>query len=134
MLSKVLFGVVVFAGIALLIVGNLLLDAKEENGTLIQGVETAKGVNERQALTLAEVQKNRDSLMVQMAKDRAKAEQATEDLEISRKGLIQAEADFDQRMKVALEELSDEDLECGGMFVPEPLISGLHDNAASGPD
>lgn len=132
MLSKILMGVSVALLIGFLIASKALLAAKEENGTLIQGVETAKGVNARQALTLAEVQRNHDNLLVQIEREKQKAKAATEALAISRQGLIQAGVDFDQRMKTALEELSDEDLECASLFVPQPLIDGLRDDQASG--
>ena len=128
MLSKIMMGVSVALFVGLIIASRALMAAKEENGALIQGVETARGVNERQALAMAEVQRNRDELLVQFEREREKARQATEALEANRKGLIQAKADFDQRMKEALEELSDEDLECASLFVPQPLVDGLHDS------
>ena len=133
MLSKVMIGVSAAMAIALLLVGKMLLAAKEENGTLIQGVETAKGVNARQALTLAEVQRNHDNLLVQIETERRKAREATKALAVSDQGLIQAEEDFEQRMATALEELSDEDLECASLFLPQPLIDGLHERTG-GPD
>lgn len=133
MLSKVMIGVSAAMAIALLLVGKMLLAAKEENGTLIQGVETAKGVNARQALTLAEVQRNHDNLLEQIETERRKAREATKALEVSEQGLIQAEEDFEQRMANALGELSDEDLECASLFLPQPLIDGLHERTG-GPD
>ena len=132
MLSKIMMGVSVALFVGMIIASKALLAAKEENGALIQGVETAKGVNEKQALTLAEVQRNHDNLLEQIETERQKAKAATEALAVSRQGLIQAGADFDQRMKDALEGLSDADLECASLFVPQPLIDGLHDDDPSG--
>ncbi len=125
MLSKALAGGLVLVIAALAIVFGLLLSAKEANGVLTQGIESARGVNERQALVQAELQANHDKLLVQIANARRKAKVATDALELVRGDLVKNKVDFDQRIKDAVAELSDEELECAAEFVPAGLIDSL---------
>ena len=134
MLSKVLMGLTAAAGIALWIVFSMLLSAKEANGVLTQGIETARGVNERQALVAAELQKNHDNLLIQIEQERVKTKIATDALDVSEKGLVTAKVDFDQRIKDALEGMTDEELVCASEFVPAGLIDSLWDDAGASPD
>jgi len=131
MLSKIMMGGLAAALLALVIVFNLLLSAREANGTLQQGIEDAKGINERQALAMAAVQKNRDQLVVQINNERRRTRAATEALEASREGLVAAKVDFDQRIKLALEDITDEELVCASEFVPAGLIDSLYGSASS---
>ena len=134
MLSKIMMGVTAGAVVALGIVFAMLLSAKEANGVLSQGIETARGVNARQALVNAEIQANHDRLLLQIAEQRRRTQAATAALAVSQKGLVTAKAGFDQRIKDVLEGMTDEDLLCASEFVPQPLIDGLWDNETSGPD
>ncbi len=127
MLSKVMLGVSAAMGIALGIVFWLLLSAKEANGILQQGIDMAAGVNARQAAVITEVQANHDSTMKQLKEQRIKTDAATKLLALSQEGLVAAKVDFDQRMKVALEGMTDEELECASEYVPAALIFSLHD-------
>lgn len=113
--------------VALGIVFWLLLSAKEANGILQQGIDMADGVNARQAVTLAEVQANHDRLLVQIEQQRIKTEVATKRLVKTQADLMTAEANFDRRIRVALEGMTDEELECASEFVPAALIFSLHD-------
>jgi len=123
-------GVSAASVLALLFVFNMLLNAKEANGVLIQGIETAQGVNDRQKATLAEVQSNHDNLLVQIDQERVRTKEATDALEASEAGLDVAEANFNQRLKAAVAGMSDEDLECASEFVPAALIDSLHDETS----
>ena len=134
MLSKIMMGLTAAAGIALWIVFSMLLSAKEANGVLTQGIESARGVNERQALVAEELQKNHDRLLIQIEQERVKTKIATDALDVSEKGLVTAKVDFDQRMKDALEGMTDEELVCASEFVPAAIISSLWVNETSGPD
>ena len=129
-------GVTAGAVVALGLVFMLLLDAKEDNGILQQGIESAAGVNARQAMVLAEVQANRESLDLQLAAEQVRIQAATDALEASRKGLVVAQQNFDRRLKAALEEMADSKLECASEFVPQPLIDALSDPTPvlTGPD
>jgi len=127
MISKILLGGLAASMVALGIVGWLLLSAKEANGILQQGIDMAAGVNARQAATLVEVQANHDNVMDQLKEQRIKTEAATKLLALSQEGLVSAKVDFDQRIKVALEGITDEELECASEFVPAGLIDSLHD-------
>ncbi len=127
MLSKLLAGGLAASVVALGIVFWLLLSAKEANGILQQGIDMAAGINARQALTLDEVQANHDNLLVQIEQQRVKTEAATKALALTQEGLITAKVDFDQRMKDALEGITDEELECAAEFVPAGLIDSLQD-------
>lgn len=132
-LSKIMMGVTAGAIIALGVVFSMLLSAKEANGMLTQGIESARGVNARQALVQAELQKNHDNLLLQIAEQRRRAKAATDALVVSQKGLVTAKVDFDQRIKDVLEGMTDEELVCASEFVPKPLIDGLW-VSTSGPD
>ena len=125
MLTKVLAGGLVLTVAALAIVFGLLLSAKEANGVLTQGIESARGVNERQALVQAELLANRDKLLGQIAHERRKVRVATDALQVVRGDLVKNKVDFDQRIKDAVAELSDEELECAAEFVPAGLIDSL---------
>ncbi len=125
MLSKALAGGLTAAVLALAIVFWLLLSAKEANGVLTQGIETAKGVNERQALVQAELQENHNNLLVQIEDERRKARIATAALELVQGDLVKNKADFDQRIKAAVAEMTDEELVCAAEFVPAGLIDSL---------
>jgi len=109
MISKILLGGLAASMVALGIVGWLLLSAKEANGILQQGIDMAAGVNARQAATLVEVQANHDNVMDQLKEQRIKTEAATKLLALSQEGLVSAKVDFDQRIKVALEGITDEE-------------------------
>ena len=134
MLSKIMMGVTAGAVVALGIVFAMLLSSKESNGVLRQGIETAVGVNQRQAAVQAELQKNHDNLLLQIAEQRRRTQAGTAALAVSQKGLVTAKAGFDQRIKDVLEGMTDEDLLCASEFVPAELIDGLWDNETSSPD
>ncbi len=127
MLSKVMLGVSAAMGIALGIVFWLLLSAKEANGILQQGIDMADGVNARQAAVLDEVRANQASLLEQLKAQRIRTDAATKLLALSQDGLVTAKVEFDQRIKIALEGITDEEMECASEFVPAGLIDSLHD-------
>lgn len=133
LISKVLMGVSAGAVLALIVVFNMLMSSKEANGALVQGIEDARATNERQTLTISEMEKNNANLLVQMEAERENAKMATEAKELSEMHLVDAEADFDERLRAAVEGMSDEDLECASEFVPPDLINSLSDSSPSIP-
>ncbi len=135
MLSKALAGGLTAAVLALAIVFWLLLSAKEANGVLTQGIESARGVNARQAAVQAELQANHNNLLVQMENERRKTRIATDALELVQLDLVKNKADFDQRIKAAVTEMTDEELVCAAELVPAGLIDSLWADAsgADGP-
>lgn len=134
MLTKVFMGTTAAAVAALAIVFWLLLSAKEANGVLQQGIETAAGVNARQAATITEVQENHTNLLKQMEAQRLRTKRANESLALTQMKLRDANIEFDQRLKDALEGMTHEELECSAEFVPAGLINSLHDpNGPVGP-
>lgn len=133
MVSKILMGVSASALLALWILFNMLMSSKEANGALVQGIEDARAINERQTLTITEMENNNANLLIQMERERENAKAATEAKELSEMSLVDAEANFDARLRAAVEGMSDEDLECASEFAPVELINSLWDEP-SGPD
>lgn len=126
MITKILSGGLLAALVALGIVFALLLNAKEANGSLKQGIQTADDINLRQSAVLDEVQANHDNLLVQIDQQRIRMAASAVALGLTQEKLVTAGVDFNQRIRDALSRIPDEELACAAEFVPAGLINSLH--------
>ena len=125
MLTKILGGAAGVLLIAVVVIGNMLLTAKEANGALRQGIEEARSVNERQALAVAELENENRRLLVAMENERRKAREATARRLAAEDELKTETAAFDDRLAAAVAGMTSEELECSNERVPDGLIDSL---------
>ena len=128
MFSKVMAGGLAVAAIALLLVFNLLLDAKEANGTLLSDIDRVAATNARQVGALEFLKRQNLDLIAQVKQREKRAYEATEALYATE---VAREAELDQfqlRLDKIREELSDAEIVCADTFVPAAFIDSLHDD------
>lgn len=128
MLGKVMAGGLAAAVLALLLVSNLLLDAREANGKLVSDIDRVAAANQRQVTVIDFLKLQTDNLIAQVKKEKISAYRANEALLASELDREQAETDFQGRLAAAREELSDEERLCAGELVPRGLVDSLHDD------
>ena len=125
MLTKILMGLTAATAIALLIVFNLLLSAKEANGMLQGAISEAGDINARQAMVVQTLESRRLELLASIDAERARAQVATDALIASQVGLETAKSDFEDRLAAARRELSNEDLVCATQPIPDSYVLSL---------
>jgi len=125
MLTKILMGLTAATAIALLLVFNLLLSAKEANGKLQGAISEAGNINSRQAMVVQTLEDNRLKLLAGIDAERVRAQVATDALIASQAGLETAKSVFEGRLAAARRELSNEDLVCAVQPIPDSYVFSL---------
>ena len=116
------------AVLALLLVSDMLLDAKEANGTLVANIDRVASANARQVSALEFLKRENLKLIAQVEQREIRAHQATEALyatELAREVELNQ---FQDRLATIREKLSDAEIVCADDLVPAAFIDSLLDD------
>ncbi len=128
MLSKIMAGGLVAAALALFVVFNLLLDAKEANGTLVANIDRVASANARQVTAIEFLKRKNLELIAQVKQREKRAFEASEALMATELARERELNQFQDRLATIREKLTDAEIVCADALVPAALIDSLHDD------